>query len=172
MPQTPFVTFSRCLAPWMASVSHSLHRSHSIIDHAPRTCGSSLAFHRQTRSSHKLAVLMVHARIFMQPPSRKLASVGGAIRGRPSRPRPTTGHHIRERQRNILLPIYRRIPLQAQAHPSRPSCESQLRVLNSLSLLLNLPPQTITYMMEGYRPPIPSLRRSSEWNYKVTSEVQ
>lgn len=156
----------------MASVLHSLHHYHSIIDHAPRTYGSSQAFHRQTRSSHKLAVLMVHVRIFMQPPSRKLASVGGAIKGRPTPPRPTIGHHIRERQRNIHFPIYRRIPLQAQPRPSRPSYESQLRVLSSLSPLPNLPPQTITYMMEGYRPPIPSLRRSLEWNYKVTSEVQ
>jgi len=156
----------------MASVSHSLHHSHSIIDHAPRTYGSSQAFHKPTHSSHKLAVLMVRARIFMRPPSRKLASVGGAIKGRPTRPRPTTGHRTRERQRNIHLPIYHTIPLQAQSHPSQLTCESQLREPNSPSPSLNLLPQTTTYMMEGYRPPILSLRRSSEWNYKVTSEVQ
>jgi hypothetical protein len=153
----------------MASASHFLHHSPSIVDHAPRTYGSSQAFHRPTHPSHKLAVLMARARIFIQPPSRKLASVGGAIKGRP---RPTAGHHIRERQRNIHLPIYHIIPLQAQSHPSRLSCESQLREPNSLSPSLNLPPQTITYTTEGYRPPILSLRRNSEWNYKVTSEVQ
>jgi hypothetical protein len=156
----------------MASASHSLHHSHSTIDHAPRTYGSSQAFHRPTQSSHKLAVLTVRARIFMQPPSRELAIVGGAIKGRPTRPRPTTGHRTRERQRNIHLPIYHIIPLQAQFHPSRLSCESRLHEPNSLSPSLNLPPQTITYTMEGYRPPRLSLRRSSEWNYKVTSEVQ
>lgn len=155
----------------MASASHFLHHSHSIVDHAPRTYGSSQAFHRPTHLSHKLAVLMVRARIFMQPP-RKLASVGGAIKGRPTRPRPTAGHHIRERQRNIHLPIYHIIPLQAQPHLSRLSCESQLREPNSLSPSLNLPPQTTTCMTEGYRPSIRSLRRSSEWNYKVTSVVQ
>jgi hypothetical protein len=156
----------------MASASRFLHHSHSIIDHAPRTYGSSQAFHRPTHPTHKLAVRMVRARIFMQPPSRKLASVGGAIKGWPTRPRATTGQHIRERQRNIHLPIYHIIPLQAQSHPSRPSCESQLREPNSLSPSLILPPQTITYMMEGYRPPILSLRRSSEWSCKVTSEVR
>ena len=155
----------------MASASHSLHHCHSIIDHAPRTYGSSQAFHRPTHSSHKLAALMVRARIFMQPLSRKLANVGGVIKGRPTRPRPTTDHLIRERQRIIHLPIYRIIPLQAQTHPSRPSCESQLREPNSLSPSLNPPLQTITYMTEGYRPLILS-PRSSEWNYKVTSEVQ
>ncbi len=153
--------------------SHSLHHSHSIIDHAPRTYGSSQAFHRSTRPSHKLAVFMVRARTFMRPPSTKLANVGGAIKGRLTRPPPTTGHHIREQQRNTHLPICRIIPLlQAQSHPSRPSCRSQLREPSSLSLSLTLPPQTITYIMEGYRPPILPLRRSSEWNYKVTSEVQ
>lgn len=156
----------------MASASHSLHHSHSIIDHAPRTYGFSQAFHRPTHPTHKLAVRMVRARIFMQPHSRKLASVGGAIKGWPTRPRPTTGHHMREQQRNIHLRTYHIILLQAQTHPSRLSCESQLREPNSLSPSLNLPPQTITCMMEGYRPPIPSLRRSSEWSCKVTSEVQ
>lgn len=156
----------------MASASHFSHHSHSIIDHAPRTYGSSQAFHKPTHPSHKLAVFMVRARIFMRPPSRKLASVGGAIKGRLTRPRSATGHHMRERQPNIHLPIYHIIPLQAQSHPSRVSCESQLREPNSLSPSLNLPPQTITYMMEGYRPPILSVRRSSEWIYKVTSEVQ
>jgi hypothetical protein len=156
----------------MASASHFLHHSHSIIDHAPRTCGSSPAFHRPTHPSHKLAVLMARARIFMRPPSRKLASVGGAIKGRPTRPRPTTGHHMCERQRNIHLPIHHITPLQAQSHPTRLSCESQLHEPNSLSPSLNLPPQTITYLMEGYRPPVLSLQRSSEWNYRVTSEVQ
>jgi len=155
----------------MASASHSSHHSHSIIDHAPRTYGSSQAFHRSTHPIPKLVVPMVRARIFMQPPSRRLASVGGAIKGQPTRPPPTTGHHIRERQRNIHSPIYHIIPLQAQPHPSRLSCESQLREPNSLSPSLNLQPQTIMYMMEGYRPPILS-PRSSEWNYKVTSEVQ
>ena len=156
----------------MASVSHFLHHFHSITDHAPRTYGSSPAFHRPTHPSHKLAVLMVRAQIFMRPPSRKLASVGGAIKGRPTQPRPTTGHLIRERQRNVHLPIYHITPLQAQTHPSRLSCENQLHEPNSLSLSLNLPPQTITYMMEGYRPPTILSLRSSEWNYKVTSEVQ
>src|SRR6266699_6141044 len=107
----------------MASVSHSLHHAHSIIDHAPRTYGSSQAFHRPTHPSHKLAVLMVRARIFMLPPSRKLASVDGAIKGRLTQPRPTTGHYMGERQQNIHLPIYHIIPLQAQSHPSRLSCE-------------------------------------------------
>lgn len=172
MPQIPFVTSSRYSVPWMASASHFSHHSHSIIDHAPRTYGFSQAFHRPTHSIHKLAVLMVPARIFMQPPSRELASVDGVIKGRPTRPRPTTGHHMCERQQNIHLAIYHIIPLQAQSHPSRPSCESQLREPNSLSPSLNLPPQTITYMMEGYRPPILSLRRNSEWNCKVTSGVQ
>ena len=87
----------------MASDSHSSHHSHSIIDHAPRTYGSSQAFHRPTHPSHKLAVLMVRARIFMRPPSRKLANVGGAIKGsptpstannRPSHSRATTEHSL------------------------------------------------------------------------------
>lgn len=155
----------------MASDSHFLHRSHSITDHAQRIYGSSQGFH-STHPIHKLEALMVRARIFMQPPSRRLASVDGAIKVRPIRPRPTTGHHTCERQQNIHLPIYHIILLQAQSHPSRLSYESQLREPNSLSPSLNLPPQMITYMMEGYRPPIPPLQRSSEWNCKVTSEVQ
>ena len=156
----------------MDSASHFLHHSHSIIDHAPRTYGSSQAFHRSTQPIHKLAVLMVRARIFMQPPLREPASVGGAIKAWLTRPRPTTGHHTRERQRNNHLLIYHIIPLQAQSRPSRLSCGSQPHEPSSLSPSPNLPPQTITYMMEECRPPIQSLRRSSEWNYKVTLEVQ
>ncbi len=173
MPQIPFVTSSHCLVLWMASASHSLHHSHSIIDHALRTYGSSQAFHSPTRLSHKPAVLKVRAQIFMQHPSIRLAIGGGAIRGQPTWPPPTAGHYIHERQRNIHLLIYRIIPLpQAQSHPSRVPCLSQLREPSSLSPSLTPPLQMIMYMMEGCRLPILPLRRSSGWNYKVTSEVQ